>query len=126
MERAHHPRDVAKRAALAAPLGEPPIASASDPEDDEVLAGEERAAEVEIAVRTDLLRVDALREDGIEPGEDLVLYSHEQRGWAACIARELVNVAPKACEDTADHVPCALVLRALIHRRVRSRLERRI
>src|SRR5947209_5016311 len=52
-ERAEHSRDVAQRAALAAPLGERPRGLPLEVEEDPVVAGPERLPEVVVAVDAD-------------------------------------------------------------------------
>src|SRR6185295_13052737 len=126
MERTQHARDVAEDAALAASFGEPSIAAAADAADDVLLAGEEDATEMEVAVVARGLGVDALREQGLEPREDIGLMSHQSFGVEADLLWQLVQRATERGDHPSDQVARRLVLRALVHRRISDRLERGI
>ena len=126
VEGEQHRRDVAEGAALATPRGEAAVACAADVQDDEVLPREEDTTEVEVAVMADLLGVDASYEERLEPREDGILRGDDLGGHATRRLGQFALGAPEQGEDATHLVARGLVLRALVHRRVRLRLEGRV
>src|ERR1700683_5256378 len=125
-ERAQLPADVAQGRALAPPFRQLTRGLALEVDDDEVLAGVEHLAEMQVAMRTLTRDRQAMLQERIEARADLVLVIEDRLRPRLQLLGQYTHSAAELAHHAAKQIAHRLVDRALIERRIPFGREVRI